>query len=293
MRWSIAVHKYIDQHAKGFRVLQQRGDIAELHAGLQPVGHGGCASGCNQRNSAGQNVDMKIPGKTIKQGGLCGVCTKNTPGQNCQFDCLVDHATAHGATDRCSGWSWSNSGDKLCYPGAIAGDCPAKFPPCKSETFSSSPRRPARVPSLVAALPAADKDDAHVGVAHHAPTARERGMHGEYYHFVDRATFEAMIRHKGFSGIRRGVWQLLRHLAALAARAAVAGARHPAGNRLARRPTRRRKVFPQAVEHLFCRRRSKPLGERRCVAPDNRSHHRGASGRGALGNRLTPKKPII
>ena len=77
----IAVHKYIDQHAKGFRVLQQRGDIAELHAGLRPVGHGADARadviGVIQRVKRGHENSWQ----TIKQGGLCGVCTKTRQGK--------------------------------------------------------------------------------------------------------------------------------------------------------------------------------------------------------------------
>ncbi len=36
----VAVHEGIDEHAEHLRVLQQRGDVAELHARRGPVGHG-------------------------------------------------------------------------------------------------------------------------------------------------------------------------------------------------------------------------------------------------------------
>ena len=38
-RVHVAMHERVDQHAEDFRVLQQRRDVAELHARRGPVGH--------------------------------------------------------------------------------------------------------------------------------------------------------------------------------------------------------------------------------------------------------------
>lgn len=46
--------------------------------------------------------------------------------------------------------------------------------------------------TLVAALLAADKD-VQLSVSHTTRQPRAGEVHGEHYHFVDRATFEAMI----------------------------------------------------------------------------------------------------
>lgn len=51
--------------------------------------------------------------------------------------------------------------------------------------------------TLVAALLAADKD-VQLSVSHTTRQPRAGEVHGEHYHFVDRATFEAMIARKDF-----------------------------------------------------------------------------------------------
>ena len=51
--------------------------------------------------------------------------------------------------------------------------------------------------TLVAALLAADKS-VQLSVSHTTRQPRAGEIHGEDYHFVDRATFEAMIAHKDF-----------------------------------------------------------------------------------------------
>ena len=39
LRIDIALHEQVDQHAQRASVLQERRDIAKLHARLRPVGH--------------------------------------------------------------------------------------------------------------------------------------------------------------------------------------------------------------------------------------------------------------